>query len=431
MGDRKSGLKSVTIHARGHANIKGTHQKSFEFSESPHVTEAGTCIVGVAAKASIPDLFAVRGDVEIEMQCGRESDAVGATINPLFIASDPLIVRVNPAPQHRSFCIAADRGAASLDRHLIDALREPNAELTAAIREKRGGRREITGALFVVATPIGDRRDLSARAEATLASVDTILAEDTRTTKTMIAQTSAPVNARVVSFHDHNEQSKVQRILDRLAAGDRVALVSEAGMPLISDPGYHLISAAATEGHPISPLPGPNAVTAALSISGLPCSEFRFLGFLSRKRGARRKLLEQIGEATYTCVFFEAPHRIVDSLTDIARIVGNRPLAVCRNMTKPGEQVLRGTAVAVLEQLRDRDAVRGEFTVVVGPGAAVANSELARELRQMTVSLIESGVSTKAIALALSQATGLPRREMFAHVVAFKESGSPSSNTTD
>lgn len=416
-------LRSATIRARGHANIKGTHRKTFELTGDADVTEAGTCIVGVAAEASTDDLLSVRGAVEIELRCGAVTDWVQASMNPLFIVGDPLIIRIHPAAQHRSLCIAASKGASALDRELVDALRAPNAELIVTIREKQQ-QGETKGALFVVGTPIGDRRDLAPRAAATLASVDAVLAEDTRTARAFLGKG----HAQIISLHEHNERVRIPDVLNRLAGGGKIALISEAGMPLISDPGFNTVRAVVSEGHHVVPLPGPDAVTAALSISGMPTNEFRFIGFLPRKRGARRKRLGQLKEAEYSVVFFESPHRIVESLVAVSEELGDRPIAVCRNMTKPGEEVLRGCADAVAAELGNRDVVRGEFTVVVGPGTAVKAADIAPELQRMAESLIAGGVSTKTIAAALAQATGLPRREMFARVVALRQ---PDTSTPD
>jgi len=408
---------TVTLTAKGHANIKGTHKKTFELVTDSELSDGGTCIIGVATEPQTEHLLQLRGSVKIELQCGTATDTVHAMMNPLYIASDPLIIRTHGEPQHNSLCIGANKGAAALDRELIDALRAPGAELTMTLSPLAAHTDELVGCLFIVAMPIGNRDDLSPRARATLASVDIILAEDTRTTRAMLGR----LRADYISFHNHNEQERVPEILERLANGSKIALVSDAGTPLVSDPGFPIVRAAAAAGHLVIPLPGPDAVTAALSVSGLPTNDYRFLGFLPRKTGERASRIAQIKEADYTCVVFEAPHRMIKSLEAIAGQLGNRPLALCRNMTKPGEEFLRGTAHELAALLQTRDAVRGEFAIVIGPGEIAINRSLTGELRNVAKSLLANGVATKIVAAAMAEATGAPKRDMFNAILTLKD----------
>lgn len=412
----KAPPRSIRFAARGHANISATHAASFEFVADPEVTQSGTCIIGVAAEGDMAGLLALRGPVGITIRCGDVVERVRATMNPYHILGDPLIVRTNPEAQHRSLCIGADKGAAALDRALVAALRAPDATIEVVIEELTRDARG-PGVLFVVGTPIGNRLDLSPRAEATLRSADLILAEDTRTTRQLLGRDCPPL----LSLHDHNERERMPEVLGHLDRGMRVALVSEAGMPLVSDPGYRVVNEAVAHGHLIVPLPGPDAVTAALSVSGLPVNDFRFLGFLPRKASERAERLREIIEVPYSSVFFEAPHRVIETLEAIAATLGPRQIAACRNLTKPGEEVLRGTASEVAHSLGERDVVRGEFTLVVAGGAPVAQSELSQELRRAAESLVGAGVPTKAIAAALAEATGMPRRDLFAAVLAMRD----------
>lgn len=421
---RRDADPPVRLQARGHPGIKATHHKTLEWTAAADLTAGGTCMVGVAVAAETEALCRLRGRVRITLRCGDAGDVVTARMNPFYIRDDPLIVRRHPAPQHRSLCIAADKAAADLDRALVAALQQPDAVLDIEIAaDPRRGDDPGPGVVFVVATPIGDRRDFSARAVATLHSVDLIVAEDTRSARDLLG----PTRADLLSMHDHNERQRTPGLLRRLAAGDRVALISEAGMPLLSDPGYVLVRQAVAAGCLIAPVPGPDAVTTALGIAGLPTDAFQFIGFLPRKPGERRRRLAALDAAPLSSVFFEAPHRMLDCLDDITAALGDRPLAACRNLTKPGEEVLRGSAADIAAVLRARDAVRGEFTVVVGPGAPAVTADLSPDLTAMAASLVEAGVATRTVAAALARATGASRRDMFNAVLALKGDGPPPS----
>jgi 16S rRNA (cytidine1402-2'-O)-methyltransferase len=406
----------VVIRANGHPNIRATHANTFELTPDVSVTTSGTCIIGIEAEWDRRALLALRGRVEVTVRSGGLSETVHARINPTFIPGDPLIIRKHPDPQPRSLCINSEKGSAALDRGLIEVLRQPETTLEVVLKQIAAPG-PADGALFVVATPIGNSADLSPRAGATLRGADLIVAEDTRTTRAMLGQ-GAP---EMLSLHDHNERDRVERVLRRLEGGARVALVSEAGMPLISDPGFVLVRAAAAEGYLISPVPGPDAVTTALAISGLPADDFRFIGFPPRKPGDRRKALAEHADAPYTTVFLEAPQRLLDTLTALIEEIGDRRIAVCRNMTKPGEEVIRGLASDVLADLGARDIVRGEFTVVVDRAARIAQTGLDDQLLRLAESLVESGVPTKTISTALAKATGASRRDMFQVVLGLKD----------
>jgi 16S rRNA (cytidine1402-2'-O)-methyltransferase len=223
-------------------------------------------------------------------------------------------------------------------------------------------RGERTGRLFVVATPIGNLGDASPRSIEVLQSVDTIAAEDTRRTRRLMAHFD--VTGRLIAYHDHNEDDAAQGILDMIRAGADVALVSDAGTPLVADPGYRLVAACAESGIEIVAVPGPSALTAAISVAGLPPSPFYFGGYLPRKKGARLTRLGSLSELECTLAFYEAPHRIEAMLADLLEALGDRRAAVCREMTKVHEEVLRGPLSALLEIARKRK-LRGEIVVLV------------------------------------------------------------------
>ena len=220
------------------------------------------------------------------------------------------------------------------------------------------------GTLYVVGTPIGNLEDITLRAIRVLREVDLIAAEDTRVTRTLLA--AHQVRTPLTSYHEFSGPEKVRRLVERLQDAD-VALVSDAGMPGLSDPGFPLIRAAIRAGVPVVPIPGPSAILSALVTSGLPMHAFCFLGFLPRKSGERRRLLATLADAPHTTVVFESPHRVAAALRDVAEVLGpDRQLAVGRELTKKFEEVLRGTAGDLAERFARRPA-RGELTLVVGP----------------------------------------------------------------
>ena len=220
------------------------------------------------------------------------------------------------------------------------------------------------GTLYVVGTPIGNLEDITLRAIRVLREVDLVAAEDTRVTRTLLA--AHDVRTALTSYHEFSGPEKVRRLVERLAESD-VALVSDAGMPGLSDPGFPLIRAAIEAGMPVVPIPGPSAILAAVVASGLPMHAFCYLGFLPRKSGERRRFLAALADTPHTTVVFESPHRVVAALTDVAAVLGSRrPLAVGRELTKKFEEIARGPAGELAEQF-GRRTPRGEFTLVIGP----------------------------------------------------------------
>jgi 16S rRNA (cytidine1402-2'-O)-methyltransferase len=234
----------------------------------------------------------------------------------------------------------------------------------------RGGREEILGTLYVVGTPIGNLEDITLRALRVLAEVDLIAAEDTRVTRVLLNHHG--IRTPLAPFHEFSRAAAVDKLLARLQQGD-VALVSDAGMPGISDPGYRLVRGAIDAGLEVVPVPGPSAVIAALAVSGLPTHSFTFVGFLPRKSGQRRRLFEQQRERGETLVAFESPHRLLAALNDLAAVLPERQTAVARELTKRFEQVVRGTASVALAAFQSHPP-RGEITLLVA-GRASAEVE--------------------------------------------------------
>lgn len=285
----------------------------------------------------------------------------------------------------------------------------PEAPATAAAAEA------APAGLTLVATPIGNLGDLPPRALAALRGADAVLCEDSRVTGAMLARHG--VSVTLIPFHDHNEAALVPRLLDRLRAGGRLALVSDAGTPLVSDPGYRLVRAAIEAGLPVTAVPGPNAAVTALTLSGLPPHPFLFAGFLPPRAGpraaelARLRAVERAGLAA-TLVFYEAPHRLGASLAAMAEALGgDRPAAVARELTKRFEEVRRGTLADLAAHYAAAEA-RGEVVVVVAPAAAEAPAEAA-DLDASLRAAMAGGLSLRDAAAAVAAATGLPRKRVY------------------
>jgi 16S rRNA (cytidine1402-2'-O)-methyltransferase len=226
----------------------------------------------------------------------------------------------------------------------------------------------MSGTLYLVATPIGNLEDVTYRAVRTLREADLIACEDTRHTRKLLDHYG--IAKPLVSYHEHNEAARAEELLSRMQAGESVALVSDAGMPLISDPGYRVVNAAIRAGIRVVPVPGVSAFVAALAASGLPTDEFTFGGFLPAKSGPRMRVLEAVKEEAATLIFYETPHRIVEALGDIERVLGERPVVVARELTKVHEEFLRGTAGEIRAALAARPSVKGEITLLIGKGMA-------------------------------------------------------------
>ena len=226
----------------------------------------------------------------------------------------------------------------------------------------------MAGTLYIVATPIGNLEDITLRALRVLREADLIACEDTRQTRKLLDHFG--ISKPLVSYHEHNELARAAELVERLEAGANIALVSDAGTPLISDPGYRLVAAAIAAGIPVVPIPGPSAALSALAGSGLATDAFRFCGFLPPKASQRRKTLEALQEERCTLIFYEAPHRILEALEDVEAVMGSRPVVVARELTKLHEEFLRGTAAEVRAQLAARPSVKGEITLLIGAAKA-------------------------------------------------------------
>lgn len=278
---------------------------------------------------------------------------------------------------------------------------------------------QAPGTLYVVATPIGNLGDLSPRAQDTLREVAAVCAEDTRHTRRMLAHFG--IEAELIALHEHNESAQAARLVERLQAGESLALVSDAGTPLVSDPGYRLVRAAREAGLRVSPVPGPSAVIAALSAAGLPSDRFAFEGFLPARPAARRERLQRLAGEPRTLVFYEASHRIGETLADMATAFGGgRRAVVARELTKLFETVLDGTLDALHARVQsDADQRKGEFVVLVEPAGDDADALLAEGLRVQA--LLAGHLPPSTAARLAAEITGAPRKELYAAAQSGKD----------
>jgi len=288
------------------------------------------------------------------------------------------------------------------------------------------GERPAPGTVILAATPLGNPGDASARLVAALGTADVIAAEDTRRTGRLIADLGIGSHGRLESFYDAVERERTEDLIRRVQAGDTVLVVSDAGMPTVSDPGYRLVVRAIEEGVPVSVLPGPSAVLTALALSGLPVDRFCFEGFLPRKAGERATRLRELSAEPRTMVFFEAPHRITEMLRALGESMGrDRRAAVCRELTKTYEEVKRGSLIDLITW--SESGVRGEITVVVA-GADAAEQRVAAGLDTpeswvaAVVARELAGEDRRAAIVSVAKQAGIPRREVYDAVVKAKPS---------
>jgi 16S rRNA (cytidine1402-2'-O)-methyltransferase len=279
------------------------------------------------------------------------------------------------------------------------------------------------GKLYVVGTPIGNLEDITFRAIRTLREVDLIACEDTRRTQQLLNHYS--IQTPTISYHEHNEMTRAPELVIQLEQGSQIALVSDAGMPVISDPGFHLVGLAIRHNIPVIPVPGASAFLAALAAAGLPVDKFRFLGFLPSRKLARRKALAELKASPKTLVFYEAPQRVLDMLDDVREILADPPVAVAREVTKIHEEFLRGSASEVLGRLKKKP-VKGEITVLVAPqltsnGASPRAGSIRQEVERVAA---EQGLDVRHALKIVARARGISKSE--AYRLWQSEKGSPS-----
>lgn len=276
----------------------------------------------------------------------------------------------------------------------------------------------ITPGLYVTATPIGNLSDMTARAKTVLEAADHVLCEDTRVTGKLLS--AFGIKARLSAYHDHNGAEMRPRVEGWLASGLVVALVSDAGTPLISDPGYKLVSEMAAAGHKVTPIPGASALTAALSVAGLPTDKVLFLGFPPQKSGARKAWFEPHAREAYTLVLYESTRRLAASLADAASVLGDRKVVVCREMTKLYEEVVRDDLISLSQDLGAGPALKGECVVVIGPGETAKDAEASLDVDKLLLGLLDTH-GVKGAASFAADLTGGNKKALYARAQNLKD----------
>jgi len=413
---------SVTFRCHGHPRITGSHTKTVELTRDAQLTARATCVVGVRSEHDDRALSQLRGDVEVTLECGGIRDTFSATMSAFFLGDDALVFRRGPGLRGRTIAYDATKSAADIDRDLVRAISAADAEIDVTIRELGSGDRR--GALFVVSVPIGNDDDLSPRARRVIEVADLVLAEDTRRFRDLAQRTGLHVDAQVVSYHDHNESQRAGEVLARIERGARVALVSDAGTPLCSDPGYVVVSGAVAAGLAVSPVPGPSSLLAVLSASGLAVDRFRYAGFLPRRSAARQAEIRRLTERGEAFVVHEAPRRVGGLLADLAAVSPTWQVCIGREVTKVFEEFRRGSARELLAEMADSDEARGEFTIVVAPPArssktsGTTDADADEQLDRLVRALLAQGVTPKTLASALGELPGISHKQAYARVLA-------------
>lgn len=278
----------------------------------------------------------------------------------------------------------------------------------------------LPAGLYVVATPIGNRGDITLRALKTLAAADLVAAEDTRDTARLLRGYGIEAKA-TISYHEHNEHERAPQLLKRLEGGARIALVSDAGTPSVSDPGFRLIQATTAAGLPVVPIPGVSAAVSALSVCGLPTDSFLFVGFTPKKKGKRRQFIEDLKTQPHTLVFYESPRRVVALLAELEEVLGPRPAMLAREMTKRHEEFLRGSLDQIREQLEPRPEVKGEITLLVGGGDKDAAADWETVEAALAEAMAAGRGSLSSITKKIAKGYHRPRTEVYARALKLKE----------
>jgi len=278
---------------------------------------------------------------------------------------------------------------------------------------------EIEPALYIVSTPIGNLEDITLRALRVLREVDIIAAEDTRNTSKLLSHYE--IHKKLISCHEHNEVNRGRELIDKIQKGCKVALVSDAGTPCISDPGFRLVSTAVSHGVKVVPVPGVSASIAALSVSGLSTDSFVFAGFPPKKQGKRKKLLESLSEDFRTLIFYESPHRILKFLSEVTDVLGDREASLSREITKLHEEHVRGNLSDIYKKFDDRNSIKGEITLVVS-GKPKIQKELSGDLEsEIKKRLKDTGIKKSVLAKEISKEFNLDRQTVYSKILKITE----------
>jgi 16S rRNA (cytidine1402-2'-O)-methyltransferase len=417
---------SVRIDFQGHPDIRAEDAQLLEVLESDEWSRRPAAI-GYRATYRPEELLALRGRVRVEIQVGELHEILEATMASTYHRGLPLVLRRDTLLRAKPLGWQSSKAAADLDRALISALRERDARGHLIITPLAAAAMD-PGTLVLVAMPIGNQADLSPRAGDVLSSVDLILVEDTRVAEENLRWRG--IRTPVLSCYDHNEGSRVGMVRERLAQGGRLALISDAGAPLISDPGYLIVQAAREAGAQLQAVPGPSAVLLSLMLAALPASNFQFRGFAPRKASERERWVVDVLAAAETTVLFEAATRIVELLQLFEQHAAERQLVVCRDLTKRSEHVFYGTATSVAREVTQSDA-RGEYTVVVAGCASQDSPKPQGPGDVFIAALLRAGCPSAPIVKALREVEGVSKQEAYRRLLALKRDVAEADESLD
>lgn len=414
----------AAIKCKGHAAARLSDAAALEILLAQEWANRPAAI-GYAAEFDPHAIARLRGRVAVTIACAGETDRFEATLSAYGPSPSAIVFGRDPAIRARVFAFDTSKSAADLAPALKDKLRGPNAEVEVVI-EALGEALSDSAALFLVGMPIGNNADLSSRALSVLSSVDVIFAEDTRLAADALVWRG--VRAPMRSCHSHNEAARAEELVERLNAGERVAFVSDAGMPLVSDPGFRLVEAALATDALVTVVPGPSAALAALAISGLPSDRFRFLGFPPRKAGERAAFIASALADPDTTIMMEAASRIEKLIDEIVEAAPERRIALSRDLTKSTERTYRATAADVRDELA-RDGARGEYTLVLAGAPEQREPSLSADsTRELIAALVAEGCPTAPIAKALRRLNLMSRSEAYALVESMRGARSGGSD---
>jgi 16S rRNA (cytidine1402-2'-O)-methyltransferase len=405
----------VTVRFHGHAGLQATDMRVLEFLEADEwVNRAG--ILGLRTAYDPAAITALRGRFAATLHVGEWVDRFEGTVAPHYHRSTPLVFRRDTKSDKKTFAWQCSKAAGDIDRRLVEALRAPDA-IGVLTLEPVAGTEIPLGTLTVLSMPIGNQADLPPRALDVLMSADLILAEDTREAARALRWRG--VTTPIVSCHEQNERANVPKILARLAKGERLALISDAGTPLISDPGFLLIQAAVETGVSVTAVPGPSAVLMAVIVAGLSTATFRFAGFVPRKPKDSQRFLEHLLRSEDTTVFFESAHRLKRTLTALSALAPQRLAALCRDLTKRTEEILRGSCESIAARIVSRDVIRGEYTLVLSAAPPAAENAIPvcsqpTIIEAFVQALLQENCPTPPIVRAWQRLEPISRNEAYA-----------------
>ncbi len=413
-------MDTFTVQGRGHSLVSATSGSDVRLPSGSDVRASDTDMVGHSFRWDAAAALEVRGGCDVELRAGDFSHRFKATISPTFTGSSDLVLRVGRERVDSTFAHGSTAAPSSLSREFADALTSEDTDVFLHVRPTG---EPFAGALFVIGVPIGHLDDVTHRLRRVLGAVDLVLAEDTRRLRSLARESDIDLPP-VRSHHHFNEDRAVPHLIERLLKGERIAMVSDAGTPSISDPGQTLVRAAHKAGVGVHPVPGPSALAAVLSVAGIPTSTATFVGFPPRKPSARRRRLAELGALPGALVLFEAPHRLIATLDDISVVLPDRDLFLAGDMTKSFETMELGLTTNARDLLVDDP--RGEYSIMIGPSRTLP--VVVPDIDPLVVKLVgelAAAVPSRVLRDAVETVTGCSRNRAYDLVLSFRSAAKP------